>query len=179
MDDLGDLYGLQGRFDDGERLLQQSLKLIEQAYGSGAQTAPNYDKILNDLGNLYKDAGRLHDAETAFGRALAIGRATRGENHPNVAATIGNLATVMENESRFAEAEDLYKRTLATYEKLIAAINRAKEAGDARAAAVLSPLTATRGCGFLGSRDCWSCLHRDSALKDALAAIAARTNTNP
>ena len=47
MDDLGDLYGLQGRFDDGERLLQQSLKLIEQAYGSGAQTAPNYDKILN------------------------------------------------------------------------------------------------------------------------------------
>ena len=118
MDDLGDLYGLQGRFDDGERLLQQSLKLIEQAYGSGAQTVPNYDKILNDLGNLYKDAGRLHDAETAFGRALAIGRATRGENHPNVAATIGNLATVMENESRFAEAEDLYKRTLATYEKL-------------------------------------------------------------
>ena len=118
MDDLGDLYGLQGRFDDGERLLQQSLKLIEQAYGSGAQTAPNYDKILNDLGNLYKDAGRLHDAETAFGRALAIGRATRGEDHPNVAATIGNLATVMENESRFAEAEDLYKRTLATYEKL-------------------------------------------------------------
>ncbi len=117
MDDLGDLYGLQGRFDDGERLLQQSLTLLEQASGPGAQAAPNYAKILNDLGNLYNDAGRLHDAETAFGRALAAGRATHGEDHPNVAATMGNLATVMEKESRFAEAEDFYKRTLATYEK--------------------------------------------------------------
>jgi CHAT domain-containing protein/tetratricopeptide (TPR) repeat protein len=117
MDDLGDLYGLEGRFDDGERLLQQGLKLIEQAHGAGAETTPNYDKILNDLGNLYKDAGRLHEAETAFGRALAIGRATRGEDHPNLAATMGNLATVMEHESRFAEAEDLYKRALASYEK--------------------------------------------------------------
>ena len=31
MDDLGDLYGLQGRFDDGERLLKQALQLLEQS----------------------------------------------------------------------------------------------------------------------------------------------------
>jgi CHAT domain-containing protein/tetratricopeptide (TPR) repeat protein len=119
MDDLGDLYGLEGRFDDGERLLMQAVKLTEQAYGTDVRTtAPNYDKIFNDLGNLYKDAGRFPDAEKAFGRALAIGRAKSGEDHPNIAATMGNLATVMEHESRLAEAEDLYKRTLATYEKL-------------------------------------------------------------
>jgi CHAT domain-containing protein/tetratricopeptide (TPR) repeat protein len=118
MDDLGDVYGLEGRFDDGERMLKQSLTLIEQAYGADAQRAPNYQKILNDLGNLYKDAGRFSDAETAFGRALASGRAILGENHPNVAATMGNLATVLEQESRFAEAEDLYKRTLAVDEKI-------------------------------------------------------------
>src|SRR3984893_9991435 len=47
MDDLGDLYGLEGRFDDGERLLKQGLKLIEQTYGTDVRTtAPNYDKIL-------------------------------------------------------------------------------------------------------------------------------------
>jgi CHAT domain-containing protein/tetratricopeptide (TPR) repeat protein len=119
MDDLGDLYGLEGRFDDGERLLIQAVKLTEQVYGTDVRTtAPNYDKIFNDLGNLYKDAGRFPDAEKAFGRALAIGRAKSGEDHPNIAATMGNLATVMEHESRFAEAEDLYKRTLATYEKV-------------------------------------------------------------
>jgi tetratricopeptide (TPR) repeat protein len=91
--------------------------LLDQAYGANAQTAPNYDKVLNDLGNLYNDAGRFTDAEKAFGRALAVGRATRGEDHPNVAATRGNLATVFESESRFTEAEELYKQTLAAYEK--------------------------------------------------------------
>jgi CHAT domain-containing protein/tetratricopeptide (TPR) repeat protein len=118
MDDLGDLYGLEGRFDDGERLLQQAVKLTEQTYGTEVRTAaPNYDKIFNDLGNLYKDAGRFPDAEKALGRALAIVRATNGDDHPNVAAAMGNLATVMRNESRFAEAEDLDKRALATDEK--------------------------------------------------------------
>jgi CHAT domain-containing protein/Tfp pilus assembly protein PilF len=118
MDDLGDLYGLEGRFDDGERMLKQALKLLDQAYGASVQTAPNYDKILNDMGNLYKDAGRLPEAEAALRRALAIGRARSGEDHPNVAASMGNLAVVLEHESRFAEAEDLYKRTLAVDEKI-------------------------------------------------------------
>jgi CHAT domain-containing protein/Tfp pilus assembly protein PilF len=119
MDDLGDLYGLEGRFDDGERLLKQGLKLSEQAYGTDVRnTSPNYDKLLNDLGNLYKDAGRFPDAEAAFGRAIAVGRATRGEDHPNVAATMGNLGTVLVEESRYNEAEDLYKRTIAVYEKV-------------------------------------------------------------
>src|ERR1700684_377477 len=46
MDDLGDLYGLEGRFDDGERLLMQAVKLTEQAYGADGRTpAPNYDEI--------------------------------------------------------------------------------------------------------------------------------------
>jgi CHAT domain-containing protein/tetratricopeptide (TPR) repeat protein len=119
MDDLGDLYGLEGRFDDGERLLKQALKLIEQTYGTDVRsTAPNYDKILNDLGNLYKDAGRFPDAETAFGRAIAVGRAKNGDEHPNVAAAMGNLGTVLVHESRFTEAEDLYKRTIAVDEKV-------------------------------------------------------------
>jgi CHAT domain-containing protein/tetratricopeptide (TPR) repeat protein len=118
MDDLGDLYGLEGRFDDGERLLKQGLNLLEQAYGKDGAAVPNYDKMLNDLGNLYKDAGRFADAEKAFQRALVVARAKRGEDHPNVAATMGNLATVLEAESRFTEAEDAYKKTLAAYERL-------------------------------------------------------------
>ena len=118
MDDLGDLYGLEGRFDDGERLLQQGLKLLDQAFGLNAPKVPNYDKILNDLGNLYKDAGRLPEAEAVVGRSLAIARTNLGENHPNVASTMGNLAIVLEKQSRFSEAEDLYKRTLVVYEKI-------------------------------------------------------------
>jgi CHAT domain-containing protein/Tfp pilus assembly protein PilF len=117
MDDLGDLYGLEGRFDDGEKLLQQGLKVLENQYGAEAQSAPNYSKILNDLGNLYKDAGRLPDAEAALRKSYAIQRSQYGENNPNAASTLGNLALVLNAQSRYAEAETLLNRTLVANEK--------------------------------------------------------------
>ncbi|MFT4118855.1 tetratricopeptide repeat protein [Bradyrhizobium sp.] len=118
MDNLGDVYGLQGRFDDGERLLKQGIELLDRSFGSNAEGAPNYDKMLNDLGNLYLDAGRLADAEATMRRALAITRARSGDAHPNFAATTGNLATVLEHAARYAEAEKLYQQTLQAYERI-------------------------------------------------------------
>ena len=41
-----------------------------------------------------------------------------GDAHPNVAATMGNLATVLEHEARYAEAEKLYQQTLQAYERI-------------------------------------------------------------
>ncbi|MCP3385108.1 MULTISPECIES: CHAT domain-containing tetratricopeptide repeat protein [unclassified Bradyrhizobium] len=121
MDNLGDTYGLQGRFDDSERLLQQGIALLDRSFGGNAEAAPNYDKMLNDLGNLYLDAGRLSDAEATMRRALAITRTRSGDAHPNVAATMGNLATVLEHEARYVEAEKLYQQTLQVYERIYGA----------------------------------------------------------
>lgn len=118
MDNLGDVYGLLGRFDDGERMLKQAIDLFDRSFGKNAEAAPNYDKMLNDLGNLYLDAGRLPDAEAAMRRSLAITRARNGDAHPNVAGAMGNLATVLEHEGRYAEAEKLYQQTLQAYERV-------------------------------------------------------------
>ena len=107
MDHLGDLYGLQGRFDEGEQLLLQSLKLLDQAFGPDAVNSPNYQRILKDLGNLYKDTGRFSEAEVAFRRSLAISRSKFGNDHPFVAAAMGELATTLYMSSRPAEAESL------------------------------------------------------------------------
>ncbi|MCG2628656.1 tetratricopeptide repeat protein [Bradyrhizobium sp. WYCCWR 13023] len=121
LDNLGDVYGLQGHFDDGERTLKRGLDLLDRSFGGNAEAAPNYDKMLNDLGNLYLDAGRLSDAEATMRRALAIARARSGDAHPNVAATMGNLATVLEHEARYTEAEKLYQQTLQAYERIYGA----------------------------------------------------------
>jgi tetratricopeptide (TPR) repeat protein len=117
MDYLGDLYDLEGRFDDGERMLRQSLKILEQSYGAEAPRAPNYSKILNDLGNLYKDAGRLPEAEAALRKAIATEGAKVGDGDQNAASTIGNLALVLNAQSRYAEAETLFNQTLIANEK--------------------------------------------------------------
>ncbi|QPF86256.1 tetratricopeptide repeat protein [Bradyrhizobium genosp. L] len=117
LDDLGDLYGLQGRFDDGEKLLKQGLALLEQAYGRQAAGAPNYLNILNDLGNLYNDAGRLPEAEATLRKAYALGRDRVGDGDPNVSSMLGNLANVLNKQSRYAEAEALFNQVLLAREK--------------------------------------------------------------
>ena len=53
-------------------------------------------------------------------------------------------------------------------------LGRAKDDGDARLLPTLKSMKPTRGCGFLGARDCWPCIRRDEALDDALRAIEAR-----
>jgi hypothetical protein len=50
----------------------------------------------------------------------------------------------------------------------------ARDRGDARTLTLLQSYASTRGCGFLGLADCYPCLHRDSALADAIQAIQDR-----
>jgi len=53
-------------------------------------------------------------------------------------------------------------------------LSRVREAGDARVIPTLKTLQRTRGCGFLGTRDCYPCLHRDNELDTTFAAVSAR-----
>jgi eukaryotic-like serine/threonine-protein kinase len=51
---------------------------------------------------------------------------------------------------------------------------RAKDAGDERTVSVLRTYQATRGCGFVGTRDCYPCMHKDGSLSKTIAAIQAK-----
>jgi serine/threonine protein kinase len=65
-------------------------------------------------------------------------------------------------------------RSANTCEGKKAYFTRARDVGDFRTAAVLRTYVPTRGCGFLGGRDCWTCMHKDSSLKQTLQAIDDR-----
>ena len=49
-----------------------------------------------------------------------------------------------------------------------------REHGDARLLSQLKTLQRARGCGFLGTRDCWPCLHKDGDLDLTLSAVQSR-----
>ncbi len=53
-------------------------------------------------------------------------------------------------------------------------LDRAKENGDARIMPLLKSFKSPRGCGFMGMRDCYSCMRKDDALDDATKAVEAR-----
>jgi serine/threonine-protein kinase len=53
-------------------------------------------------------------------------------------------------------------------------LERVAQDGDVRILSSLRALKARRGCGFLNTEDCWSCLRKSRALDDAIAAVAER-----
>ena len=55
-----------------------------------------------------------------------------------------------------------------------ALLDRAGDHGDARMLLVLQPYLGTHGCGFLSRSDCYPCMHKDTALRDAMSAIEER-----
>lgn len=55
-----------------------------------------------------------------------------------------------------------------------ALLARAAETGDRRSLGPLRALVSTKGCGFLGLKDCWPCLRGDRQLDNAVHAIEQR-----
>jgi hypothetical protein len=59
---------------------------------------------LNNLAQLLKAANRLTEAEPLMRRALAILKKVLGPEHPNVATSLNNLATLYDNQGQYAKA---------------------------------------------------------------------------
>jgi tetratricopeptide (TPR) repeat protein len=54
-----------------------------------------------------------------YKRSLAIEEKALGPDHPDLAASLNNLAALYKDQSRYADAERLYKRSLAIAEKAL------------------------------------------------------------
>jgi tetratricopeptide (TPR) repeat protein len=65
--------------------------------------------------------GDFVEAEQLYKRSVAISEKALGPNHPNVAATLNNLANVYKSQIRFGEAEEVSKRALAIRQKAFGA----------------------------------------------------------
>ncbi len=66
----------------------------------------------NELAQLLKRTNRLGEAELLMRRALEIGVAALGEQHPDVATRLNNLAILLLDTNRIEEAEPLMRRAL-------------------------------------------------------------------
>jgi len=74
---------------------------------------------LNDeVMSLYRQ-GRYDRAVVVAKKALQIAEQTVGPNHPSMATSLNNLATLYYSQGQYAQAEPLYKRSLAIDEKAL------------------------------------------------------------
>ncbi|ADO68069.1 CHAT domain-containing tetratricopeptide repeat protein [Stigmatella aurantiaca] len=115
LNQLGNLYRLQGDLAHAKPLLQRALSLREAALG---KSHPHVAASLQSLAILYTDQGLYGQAEPLFQRALAIREAAFGKNHPDVANSLDALAVIALKQGLYDRAEPLYQRALAIREAL-------------------------------------------------------------
>ncbi|KAJ0348322.1 hypothetical protein COL154_013762, partial [Colletotrichum chrysophilum] len=66
---------------------------------------------VGNLGNLYKDQGRLKEAEAMYERALQGKEKALGPDHTSTLATVGNLGNLYSDQGRLKEAEAMHDLT--------------------------------------------------------------------
>ena len=114
---LGKLSRKFGRAGEAEAgpLLTEALAISEELIGSeGPALAP----VLHELSRLHLQQSQHARAEGALERLLAIAR-VKGEEHPDVAAALSDLAFVKRKLGDDASAEALYRHALRIREKVL------------------------------------------------------------
>ncbi|WP_073074163.1 CHAT domain-containing protein [Phormidesmis priestleyi] len=90
-----------------------------RSFSAEKETALKEAARLNQqVGQLYQQ-GKFNEAIPLAEQALSIHKRILGENHPDVAASLNNLALLYQNQGRYAEAEPLFKQSLELNKRLL------------------------------------------------------------
>jgi len=104
---LGDLFILMDEYDKARDFLLRGLAIQEKTLGTN-----HYDlaSTLNSLALVYLDSGEHAEAENCLLRFLAIAQSEPSYPQLSIGMSCVNLAVVKENQGRYKQASELYKR---------------------------------------------------------------------
>ena len=92
-----------------ELLFQEALK--------NRKHLPSFSNACNQLGILYRNQGKMKEAENMYLHALIGKENAWGPEHTETLDTVNNLGVLYRSQGKIKEAEVMYQRALAGYEK--------------------------------------------------------------
>ncbi len=92
--------------------------IVEQAMSqvSPQEELAEAERLNQQVIQLYQQ-GKYAEAIPLAEQALAIRKKVLGDNHPDVAASLNNLAELYQSQGRYTEAEPLYQQSLAIFKQ--------------------------------------------------------------
>ena len=109
---LTEIYRVQSKFAEAERVLKRLLTMDEKKFG------PKHLNValrLNNLAGNYRVRGKYEEAESLLKRALKILEESLGKEHPLVANILEHYAHLLKKMGQSVEAENLERRYKAIY----------------------------------------------------------------
>lgn len=103
-----------GDLEQADADARRGLELARRVFPAGdVRQAP----LLNNLAQVCRFTGRFLEAETLYREAIRIWEKSLGQDHPDLARGLMNLAAFYHDRNREAGAEQLYLRAAAILEK--------------------------------------------------------------
>jgi tetratricopeptide (TPR) repeat protein len=110
---LARFYVAQQRYSEAEPLFQKALQIYEEDRSSTSYL-PHH---LQEFAKLYEVQGNFDAAEALYRRALQVCEQLHGTNNVFAVQALEALAAFCHSRRRYADAEELYHRSLATLEE--------------------------------------------------------------
>ena len=96
---------------------EQAIELIRLA--TCAKDDQRLDEIGSSLGRRWREQRRYRDAILLWEQIVKSRQKLLGNEHPDVASSLNNLASLYYNQGRYEEAEPLYRQALQMTQKLL------------------------------------------------------------
>ncbi|WP_437678438.1 CHAT domain-containing tetratricopeptide repeat protein [Sorangium sp. So ce131] len=116
LDDLAEVYRLQGNRAAAERHVERAVKILEARKGTPELSLAT---ALIHQALLYQDTGDGARAEALLQRALAIREKELKPTHPDIAEPLVHLAALAWEKKAYGRAEPLYRRALAILQQAL------------------------------------------------------------
>jgi serine/threonine-protein kinase len=108
----------EGRYDEAVKLTEQALAIQEHVCGP---THPRVANVLNELGTVALQRGKLDEAESRFRRMVEIYKSAYGEHHYLYVLASANLASVYLARNDYARAEQMFQNVVRGYTETLSA----------------------------------------------------------
>jgi eukaryotic-like serine/threonine-protein kinase len=101
-------------------MLREILDKTAQRLDKELKNQPDVEADLRStIGKVYFDLGQYTNAESMHREALVLRKKLLGNEHPDVASSLNNLANALRAQGRLNEAETLFREALAMRKKLL------------------------------------------------------------
>jgi len=119
LSNLAYIYQVSGKFEEAEKTYLEIKYVYDNRLGFGQKNNPEYANLLNQIGILYIQMGKLDLVEELLKKSAETYKKKLSEQHPSFAKVTADLGNFYRMRARYAEAESHLNKALSIRESTL------------------------------------------------------------